>query len=136
MRREISWMRAARGLTLIEAALGAALLGTLLTAVVMTNARMTAQTRSAVLRLEACRIAEGLLQSWYSQEAGVPRDGMGDVTDHPGWRWRTRIAENETAAAVRAEAIQLQVFAPGVKEDGSPVVEVELLVAGGNHEKP
>ncbi len=134
-RCETYWMRQARGVTLVEAVVGAALMGTLLTAVVLANARFTVQARSAEVRLEACRIADELLGNWFADENVFPKNTGGEIAAHPGWRWQTARSENKSATELDAEVVSLKVFAPG-SENGQPAVEVELLLPRESDETP
>ena len=129
------WKRGCRGLTLVEAAAGAALLGTLLTMVVLANARLTAQAHAAQMRIEGCRLAEELLQGWASPQEGLVK-GSGEIEDHPGWSWRCEKSANDSAKAIDAQAVWLRVFAPGAKVDSPPTAQVELLMPGDTDEKP
>jgi len=122
--------RWSRGLTLVEASLGLAILGTLLAAVVVGGARLT----GARLRLEACRLADEMLSAWWAKREEFPRTGEGPVPGHERWRWRTRLVEHPQAAALGAEVVALELF---VSEGGDeaagaapPAARVELLLAG------
>ena len=60
-----------RALTLVEALAGTALLGTLLASVLIANARLTAQSRHAQQTIDACRLADMLLEDvWQGQGQG------------------------------------------------------------------
>jgi len=128
------WRRHESGLTLVEAAVGTVILGTLLTALVLANARLTAQTIAAGSRLEACRIAEDLLRDWTTSEDGVPRSGSGEITGRPGWLWHTEPHENEQADELRSAVISVRIFAPGTNAQGPPSLQLELLVPGEHDE--
>ena len=127
------WMRRDNGMTLVETAVGAALLGTLLTAIVIANSRLTTQTRFAQEKLEACRIAEEILESWQYGEEALFRDEAGEVAEHAGWRWHRRVSDNEAALEAGAHMVTLRLFAPGMDYE-SPAVEVEILVPKGYDE--
>ena len=126
-----SWKRSARGMTLIEAVAGTALLGTLLVTILVARAKLTAQGRRAELRIEACRLADELLESWWPDRRKIPRNGTGRIPGPGDWRWRTRVVDNRAAEEMDAEVIALEILAPG-SEDGrdTPPVRVEILLPG------
>ena len=119
--------RRRRGTTLVEAVAGTALLGCLLVAILVAHGRMTVQASRASLRVEACRIADRLLADWWLDTDQLPRDGSGAVAGHPGWTWRTQRLANDTAAALKADAVALSLFGPG-QPAGLPAARIELLV--------
>ena len=85
-------------MTLIEAVVGTALLGTVLVAVLMANSRLTAQ------------------------------DGVsGPVGGHGGWTWRTRVVESASAEKIDAEVVALEIFAPPDRSR-LPLARVEILL--------
>lgn len=120
--------RARRGLTLIEAVLGTAIMGTLLVAVLMGASRLQAQAARAGERAAACRIADGLLEAWWAKPEEFPRSAGGAVRPYEGWSWRTRVVENAQARGMKTEVVALEVFAPGAKR-GEAAVRVEVLLA-------
>ena len=107
-----SWMRR-RGATLVEAALGAALLGTLLVAMLMASGRLEADGARARLKSEACRMADQMLESWWQAPEKFPRTSEGAVPGDRGWRWRTRVVENEVAKTLKADMVALELFSQG-----------------------
>lgn len=117
----------AGGLTLVEALAGTVILGTLLGGIVIADARLIQQAGRAARRVEACRIADGLLERWWAKREEFPRNSAGEVQGHEGWRWRTRTVNNKAADALAAKVIAVEVFSPG-RRDGSPSVRVEILL--------
>ncbi len=127
------WASRRRGVTLVEALAGAAILGTLLVCILVANARLTAQDRRSAERIEACRIADGLLGRWWSGGRRLARDAAGDVPGSAGWRWRMGVVTDEDAEVMDARIVRLEVFAPDT-EGGTPAVGVELLLANEEDE--
>ena len=125
--------RWAGGFTLVEALAGMAILGTLLTTIVVANARLISQAGRAKLRVEACEIADGLLGKWWARRDDFPRNDSGDVPRHEGWRWRTRTIQNESAETLNAEVVTLEIFAPDW-QDTLPTVRVEILLPQKKYE--
>ena len=113
-------------MTLVEVCAGAALLGTLLTAVVVAESRFAVQSRRAGLRVEACAVVDEILDEWWSAPESFPKEGEGDVSGRAGWRWRLSGVENEAASELGAHVVRLEVFAPGA-ERGKPSARVELI---------
>jgi len=129
-----------RGVTLVEVLAATALMGTVLVSILLAGARMRAQASRADCRIEACKVADDLLAGWGLQGEALPRYGSGDVRGPGGWRWRTRVVENEAAAAIGAEVVALEVFAlnlpnSAILSDAGPLVRVEILLVKNNEDK-
>jgi|WetSurMetagenome_2_1015567.scaffolds.fasta_scaffold28353_3 hypothetical protein len=120
-------MPARRGATLVEAALGAAILGTLLVAALVTSGRLETQGAHARQKSEACRMADRLLESWWQTPEKFPRTGGGPVPGQAGWRWRTRVVESDTAKSLKANIVALELFSQGRNEE-RPDLVIEVLV--------
>jgi len=120
--------RWAAGLTLVEAACGMALLGGLLVGIILAGARLARQQGRAERRIEAAGIADALLAGWWAERDEFPRADTGDVPGEGGWRWRTRVVPRDDAAALGAEAVALEVFAPNAATDDAPSIRVEVLL--------
>jgi len=118
--------RRRRGVTLVEAAAGTAILGTLLVGIVLAGVRLGAQTRASEQRIEACRAADQLLQTWWADPARLPREGGGEVAGHPGWTWRTQKTAGCFAAEMGIDTVSLEIHAPGAAD--RPAARVEFLV--------
>ncbi len=121
------------GMTLVEVIVGTALLGTLLVSILLARGRLSVQTRRAEVRIEACAVLDGLLETWWSDRDRLPRAGEGAVPGRPGWSWRTRTVDREGAEVLRAEVVAVEVFrpAPGGGASGEPpAASVEILMPG------
>lgn len=109
--------RSRRGATLVEAVAAAALLGSLLVSILIGASRLQAQAARAERRIEACRVADRLLEGWWAKRDAFPREARGAVPGHDGWRWRVQVSENESARALGGEIVALEVFAPKASGD-------------------
>lgn len=116
-----------RGMTLVEAVAGTAILGSLLVSILIGASRFQVQAGRAERRLEACGVADGLLEAWWANIGGFPRTGRGSVAGRDGWSWRTTLVENAGARALGGEVVALEVFGPGGRTD-EPAVRVELFL--------
>ena len=118
------------GVTLIEVVAGAALLGTLLASILVAQARVKRQACQADRRLEACAVAEELLQKWWARPESLPRSDSGSVDGRDGWSWRTRPVERTDAQAMGAQVVALEVFwRAGQDQAAEPfLARVELLL--------
>lgn len=125
--------RRASGLTLVEVVVATGLLGTVLASILIATGRVDAQGLRARRRIEACRIADGLLEAWWSDRGEFPRNGRGTVAGEAGWTWRTRRVTNEDAGKIDASVVALEVFGPNDRDD--PAVRVEVVLAKETHEE-
>ncbi|MBE3070513.1 MAG: type II secretion system protein [Planctomycetes bacterium] len=123
-----------RGVTLVEAVAGTAILGSLLVSILIGASRFQAQAGRAERRLEACRAADGLLETWWAKREEFPRSAQGAVPGRDGWSWRTRVVESEEARALGGEVVALEVFGPAGGA-GEAAVRVELVVAVKDEEE-
>jgi hypothetical protein len=126
-----SWRRSGAGLTLIEVVAGLALLGGLLVTILLARGRFVTRGRDVDRSLEACRLADELLERWWQDRRKIPRNGAGEIPGRYGWRWRTRIVDNEDAADLGARAVAVEILPPREgSDDGepSPAARVEILL--------
>jgi hypothetical protein len=126
-----SWRRQRPGLTLVEAILATALLGTILVSALLTTGRLRRQRWFAERRIEAAEIADRLLAGWWADRDEFPRAASGEVADRPGWRWRTSVRPSEPADRLNAEIVTLEVFPPRPQGPGDrtgPAVRVEVVL--------
>ncbi len=130
-RSTASWKRCAAGLTLIEVVAGMALLGGLLVTILLARGRFVTRGRDIDRSLQACRIAEELLDRWWADRRKTPPRGTGDVPGHAGRRWRTRVVDNEAAAGLGARAVAVEILPPNEGGEGGeppPAARVEILL--------
>ena len=113
-------------MTLIEAVVGTALLGSLLVGILMADSRQRRQTWRAERRIEACAIADELLDQWWPKRDPLPRSGGGPIDGHDGWTWRTRTAMNRDAERLGGQVVVLEIFSPDLPEARDPTVAAEL----------
>ena len=137
MRRATSWLRRPAAVTLVEAVAGTAILATVLVAILIAAGRLRTQSARAERRVEACRIADGLLRAWWPERQKLPRDDSGQVPDHPGWTWKTQPVANEAAEEMGAAVVALEVYSPaaaGVAAAGA-AARVEIVLPDRSNEK-
>lgn len=99
-----------QGLTLIEVVAALAVLGTLLTAILMAEGRCRRQTAGARMRLAACRAVDGLLEQWWASSEKFPRDAEGEIEGQPKLHWKTAVVDNEAVERLGGQVVRLSVF--------------------------
>ena len=127
------WRSRSTATTLVEAVMGMALLGTLLTGSLVAQVRFNRQAAQARRVNDACRVADDLLESLWRQKDRQPWPDGGDVPDHPGWRWRIVDApcdgNEKTLKDMRAKVVAVEVFQNGGDVPAAePAARVELLM--------
>ena len=125
MRSRRSSRRSAPGVTLVEAALGAALLGSLLVTILIGAARLQRQAARAERRIDALRVADRLLEGWWADPETFPHRSSGRHQD--AWTWRTDVRPYEAARALGGEIIVLEVYPAGA-DGGDPAARVEIFL--------
>ena len=121
-------VRRRRGLTLIEVVAGLALLGTLLTTLLLAHSRHARQIRAAQDKLAAVNALDGLLTRWEIERVQVPQRERGDLPGHPDLGWRTRPIRNPSADNLQAGVVAIEVFSQDAELNDPPLCSVELLV--------
>lgn len=127
-------------MTLIEVLTSLAILGTVLVGLIMAKARHTRQSAQASQYIEACAIADQLLESWWASNEGIPLESSGPIEGKPEWSWLTqsldapqlfseaptsfRPSVNEEAMSLPMEVVRLEVL--GAEQE--LLASVELLV--------
>ena len=126
-----NWKRRSRrsmaGVTLVEAVAGTAVLGSLLVSILIGAVRLQGQAGRAERRLEACRVADQLLEAWWRVPEEFPRRDEGEVSEGDGWLWRTEVVPGDADRSLRGEVVALEVFAAGGR-DGDPAARVEVFL--------
>ncbi len=119
----------ARAMTLIEVVAALALLGAILTGVVLAKARLARQWYVAEYRLRAVEAVDDLVVGWMIADAGVPIDAHGELTD--GLVWRTRVNPERQAEALGARVIRLEVRREVATQEealgATPLLTLDLL---------
>jgi len=105
--------------------LGAALLGSLLVTILLGASRLQAQAARAEQRMEALRVADRLLETWWTEPDTFPRRDAGRLED--GWTWRTEVRPSEAARALGGEVVVLELFRAGAAGE-EPAVRVEVFL--------
>jgi type II secretory pathway pseudopilin PulG len=113
-------------LTLVEVVVALALLGSLLVAILIAEGKLRKQARRAEITLEACQVADGLLEAWWQNLSEFPRNESGTVETHPEWAWETQVQDNSSAEELDAAIVALEIYP---QEDRfTPLVRVEVLL--------
>ena len=118
--------RSARGVTLVEALAGTAIMGTLLAGILIARGRLAAQAGRAAMRVEACRAADDLLERWWPKRQEFPANDGGEIAGRPGWTWRTREVASESAKRMHVRVVALEIFGP--QPGPEPAAGVEILL--------
>ena len=151
--------RSYRGLTLIEVLAGLAILGTLLSGVVMASVRLQRQRALAYEKLQAVEATDALLETWFSPSSPSPSssptatsgDAGGDDDPPPGraivgpvgsslprfgsgriderFVWRLETLDADVLGAGAARRARLRVFASPGDEGGGRGGEEGALVS-------
>jgi len=120
--------RVAKATTLVEALAGMAILGGVLVTMLIGQARLVAQQARADERLEACRLADALLESWWRDRDRFPRNESGTISGTRSWQWRTQPVANDEAVAVGAEVVALELRREDAAQE-QPSLRIEVLLA-------
>jgi len=132
-----SWLRPRRGLTLIEALVGMAVLTTILVSVMLASSRLRAQSARTNEKLTGCTIADDFLHEHWARRGDLAQDRSGRVSGRDGWTWRTRVIDSPLADKFADEftgrVVRLEIYAPG--NDETAAANVEFLVRGGGRKK-
>jgi len=117
------------GLTLIEVVAGLALLGTLLTTIVLAKAKYIRQGASANRRMRAVLAADSLLTSWWQDLASFPRASTGQINGDQPLIWQTRLMDHETVPGLVADVVRLEIIEgnKGEKENQT-LVTVDVMI--------
>ena len=92
-------------MTLIEVLASLAILSTVLVGLIMAKARHSRQSTEASERIEACHLADQLLQLWWTGPDGVPTNSSGPIEGKPDWQWQTRTSQGPDLVKTPSSAI-------------------------------
>ena len=95
--------------------------------ILMAHASMQRQLGRANKRIDACRVADELLNGWWGDKDKLPRSGSGEAEGVHRWTWLTKTVENDDAGAMGGEVVALEIFDPKGVDDG-PAVRVEIIL--------
>jgi len=122
-----------RGLTLIELLGGLAILGMLLSGILIARGQHVRQYTRAERQLVAAEALEALLIQWWEAPEELPRRDAGQLAGPdavPGdgeLRWRTRSEPVELAEEVTVERVTVSVSYHPRRADAEELFEVQLL---------
>lgn len=143
---------------LLEVVASLAILGSVISLLLVSRADHVRQWRTANQQIEAVQLADQLLAHWTQGDAGIPRNASGLVSDiltdtaaglganQAATRWQTVVIPNATADEVGCEVIRVELWVPvnqnanvesvafvdaaaqSIPTFSSPTVSLELLV--------
>ena len=115
-----------RGLTLVEVVVSIALIGTLLSGVVMAMARHRHQLALADQKIEAIEAADDLLKQW---EGRPPYPASGKIGEKNKMAWKTtRITQTANELPKGVGIVRLEVRHPSGTAAEKPLAQVDVLV--------
>jgi len=125
----------ARGLTLVEAVAGIAILGAMLAAVLVATSRLRIQDAQAARRIEACRLADAMLDELWKKPEDFPRKGSGRVSGSRDWQWRASVVPSVDANELNSEVVAVEFFQANkaankasIADGGPPALRVEVVL--------
>jgi hypothetical protein len=125
----------ARGLTLVEAVAGIAILGAMLAAVLVATSRLRVQDAQAARRIEACRLADAMLEELWKKPEDFPRKGSGRVSGSRDWQWRASVVPSADANELNGEVVAVEFFQANkaatkasIADGGPPALRVEVVL--------
>jgi hypothetical protein len=106
------------------------ILATLVAMALAAQSRLVKQWNDADLRLEAARVADDLISSWWELGITVPHKQSGQSATHPDWRWQTTPLEDQQLLNDHLEIVRVSIFAPpGSRYGNMPLCEIDLLTS-------
>jgi prepilin-type N-terminal cleavage/methylation domain-containing protein len=97
------------GLTLIEVVAAIALIGTLLTAMVLARSRHVHQLAVADQQDRLVHAADALISRWWADAAGVPVGASGTIDGDPPLRWSTQVIANRPIERLSCRVVRITV---------------------------
>lgn len=122
----------AAGLTLIEVIAAIAILGAILTGIVVAQSRHLRQIAATERTDRAVAAAEALLERWWADPATLPVGASGRL-DGAELRWATREVASEPIEAINARVVRVSFYpagagAVGNTAAGEPMFSVDLVM--------
>lgn len=114
-----------RGVTLIEILAGLAVLGVLISSIMIARGRALRQWADADAKLQATRAVDALLTTWLADPNSpdrIPVPATGQLADLPDCTWRTTYFTDPAARQLGAGVVRLEVF-----KDRRPLLSLDLL---------
>jgi len=103
----------------------------MLAAVLVATSRLRVQDARAARRIEACRLADAMLDELWKKPEDFPRKGSGRVSGSRDWQWRASVVPSADANEMSGELVAVEFFqaANGRLTDGNqPAMRVELVL--------
>lgn len=114
-----------RGVTLIEILAGLAVLGVLISSIMIARGRALRQWADADAKVQATRAVDTLLASWLADPTGpdrIPVPATGQLADLPDCTWRTTFFADPATRQLGVGVVRLEVF-----KDRRPLLSLDLL---------
>jgi type II secretory pathway pseudopilin PulG len=111
-------------MTLVEVVAGLALLGSLLSGILLATSHSARQARLAERRREAVTAADALLADWWRDARSFPHRASGTTAD--AFAWRINGTANPVAARLGGSVVRLELF--DARDDGAALVSVEVVL--------
>ncbi len=116
-----------RALTLIEVVAAIALLGLLLSGIVLAQGRQIRQRALAQQKLNVIELSDQLLASWM-EGGSVPESSVGTWSQLPDWQWSTQKIDHQTASDLGAIVVRFRVDRVEKRVESEPLLIVDLMV--------
>lgn len=130
-RHRTSWRRST-GVTLIEVLAALTLLGSLAVVMVLSRGQLMSQHRRAEQKLEAVRVADALLASWWAEGSGsVPINADGAVATHENWVWDTRAITKRDLEPFEARVVRLRILDTQTTGEPIELTSVDVVLPEG-----
>lgn len=118
----------ARGLSLIEVVVGMAILAMFLTAIFLSQARLTKQSAIACKKADAICAVNELLATWAMDWQTLPTDDNGTIAGHEHLQWTTRLTDTSELEKLGLQKVELIVTDSTLAENTEPLLQMELAV--------
>ncbi len=108
-------------------------MGTLLTGMLMSGAKLIRQGRASDQARQATMLADRLLSGWWTSRHDVPRNESGAFDGLEGWKWSTSTRDwrDPIIESMKAQIVSVKVYAPGAGSS-APTAQVELILPPGS----
>ena len=112
------------GFTLIEIVVAMVLLATLLSTGILAIGQTRRQMRLAEQRLDACVVADMVLDQLHTGRGGIPTEGTGAIAGRNDWVWMTRVVGGGRPLGVDVQVVRFSIVD---RRDSKVIVSVDLV---------
>ena len=112
------------GATLVEAVVALAILGSLLTALIVANRNFTKQKQAAENRMIGCKLLDDFLtRNWENREVLlIEKTGALPQKD---WSWRLKELDSKVDSNLKSRKVKIEAIAPGASKN---CASLEVLI--------